>query len=591
MPDRVVHPRGSLSISYKLPLIMCGLVVLVVFVIGTASYLQIRGLTTRSATARAQTVAQDIAELLQAGVVRLSAQVDTLAADPRLLAYARTRNASDRAGALEALSNTWTQPQQVLGATLLDSNGSVLLAGNTSTADSLHLNVATLGQVGSATSTHVRRMRALNGNVVYPVVAQMAGTGLRVVEWRRFVGTASSRDQIKRLIGSDATVLLANADHSLKADLSGQIITPVAGAQIISAERPIRGTPWMAQVEFPRSLVLAPVGTFLRWLLLFSLICIGIALVTAWLASRRIIAPLQQLRTAADAIAQGDFGRRVVMRRRDEFGAVAGAFNTMADEIAGSQHRLEERVKERTSELNDALDQLRDAQDALVRREKLALIGQLASSVGHELRNPLGVMNNAAYYLSAVLTSAPPKVHEYLGILTDQIRLSERIVSDLLDFARIKEPQREAASMRQIVTTQLQRAGVPADVTVDVDIPDDLPAANIDPLQIGQVVLNLIVNAAQAMNGGGTLTIRARTHDGNRVALDVSDTGSGIAPENMERIFEALFTTKARGIGLGLAVSRGLARANGGEITVESTPGQGAKFSLDLPAVTEVAFA
>jgi signal transduction histidine kinase len=118
---------------------------------------------------------------------------------------------------------------------------------------------------------------------------------------------------------------------------------------------------------------------------------------------------------------------------------------------------------------------------------------------------------------------------------------------------------------------------------VDVNIPADLPPAHVDAVQIGQVVLNLVTNAAQAMEeAGGVLTVRASARDGV-VRLDVTDTGPGIAPEHLAHVFEPLFTTKARGIGLGLSVSRSLAAANGGTITVASEPGRGATFTLELP--------
>lgn len=230
-----------------------------------------------------------------------------------------------------------------------------------------------------------------------------------------------------------------------------------------------------------------------------------------------------------------------------------------------------------------AVAALNDAQDQLVRREKLAVLGQLAGSVGHELRNPLGVMSNAVYYLEMVQPGAPADVREYHGILRTQVALAERIVADLLDFSRIRPPQRETVAVGRLLDEQLARVPLPPDVRLERERTDDAAPVRVDPVQIGQVLYNLILNAVQAMDGGGgVLTVAAR-RAGRRVHLEVADTGPGIPAGFEEKIFEALYTTKARGIGLGLAVSRELAEYNEGQLTVTSRPGAGATFRLSLP--------
>jgi signal transduction histidine kinase len=292
---------------------------------------------------------------------------------------------------------------------------------------------------------------------------------------------------------------------------------------------------------------------------------------------------LREIALAASDISEGDYSRRATVSGGDEMGFLADAFNGMANQIDESRHALEDRVVARTSELQAALGELRETQETLVRKEKLAMLGLLAGGVGHELRNPLGVMTNAVYYLEAVLKQAPTEVSEYLGILRTQISLAEKIVGDLLDFARIKPPQFEVVSFKQLVDQQLARAGALDGVTVTHDFPSDLPRVRVDPVQVGQVVLNLITNALQAMNGNATLTFRGRRGANGFVQLEVIDTGSGIKPEQMGKLFEPLFTTKARGIGLGLAVSRSLVQANGGAISAQSIPGAGTTMSVSLP--------
>ena len=240
---------------------------------------------------------------------------------------------------------------------------------------------------------------------------------------------------------------------------------------------------------------------------------------------------------------------------------------------------LEQRVEARTREL-------RDAQEKLVRQEKLATLGQLAGGVGHELRNPLGVINSAVYYLKLVQPEADEKIKKYHQMIEQEVHTAGMIINDLLDFGRVVTPDRQPVSISELLGRVLARFPVPATVQVSLDLPADLPQVQADPLQLEQVLGNLITNACQAMQAGGQLTL-----GGAPVAMDnqqwlrisVNDTGTGITPENMQRLFEPLFTTKLRGIGLGLAVSKKLVEANGGRITVQSEPGHGSTFSFYLP--------
>jgi PAS domain S-box-containing protein len=245
---------------------------------------------------------------------------------------------------------------------------------------------------------------------------------------------------------------------------------------------------------------------------------------------------------------------------------------------------LEERVKERTA-------QLEEAQEQLVRHEKLAVLGQMAGSVGHELRNPLGVMSNAVYFLKMVQTDASEKVKEYLNLIEKNIRISDKIVGDLLDFTRIKSVEREPVSASQLIRQTLERFPAPDSIQVTLDLPADLQQGYADSHHVVQILGNLVINACQAMDstnsveaaqGVGNLTISSYAQS-DMICIAVQDSGAGIPPENMKKLFEPLFTTKPKGIGLGLAVSRKLAEANGGRIEALSEVGRGSTFTLCLP--------
>lgn len=242
--------------------------------------------------------------------------------------------------------------------------------------------------------------------------------------------------------------------------------------------------------------------------------------------------------------------------------------------LARVNQELEERVQERTR-------QLEEAQQQLVRKEKLATMGQLAGSVAHEIRNPMGVIRNASYYLEQTQTDSDEDAKEALGEISRGIANAERIVSELLDYAREPKAETSPFSLVEAIDAALQMVPMPASVRIERADAAALRAIG-DRRQIEQLLANLVQNATHAMPDGGTLTLRCATANG-WVVTEVSDTGVGISADELEKIFDPLFTKKAKGIGLGLALGRRYAELNNGSLVVESEPGQGATFKLSLP--------
>ncbi len=246
-------------------------------------------------------------------------------------------------------------------------------------------------------------------------------------------------------------------------------------------------------------------------------------------------------------------------------------------------------VQDITNRKKDELEISR-LNEELVRKEKLAMLGQLSGSVSHELRNPLGVINNAIYLLRVTLKDADETTREYLDIIKQEIDNSLKIVTDLLDFARKKPAQPQSIRISELIASCLKKCAVPQNVDVETDISANLPMLRIDPQQIEQVFQNLFTNGIQAMPEGGVLCVTVRKALGpgtDFVEINVMDSGEGIAAEHLHKIFQPLFTTKSRGIGLGLVVCKNLVEANKGSIKVESEPGQGTIFTVLLPVEPE----
>jgi signal transduction histidine kinase len=248
-----------------------------------------------------------------------------------------------------------------------------------------------------------------------------------------------------------------------------------------------------------------------------------------------------------------------------------GVFAISAIRDITARKRAQQTLEEKTRALEAA-------QDELVRKERLAVLGQLAGGVSHELRNPLGVIKNAVYYLNMVLPE-DPKARKHLGIVEREIAAADRIVTGLLDFARVTPSSRAEIDVNAMVREYVGRKPLPEGVMLGVTLGDGLAPVIVDAGQIELILGNLMANAVQAMPDGGTLTVETAEVDGT-VCVSVSDTGEGIREEHLERIFEPLFTTKAKGMGLGLSVARRLALDNGATLSVASVLGQGSRFEL-----------
>lgn len=242
---------------------------------------------------------------------------------------------------------------------------------------------------------------------------------------------------------------------------------------------------------------------------------------------------------------------------------------------------LERRVALRTQELAEA-------QQTLVRRERLAVLGQLAGGVAHQIRNPLAAIMNASYVLKRhIQPGQHPNVEDAIRIIHDEVRHANVIITGLLDYARVRTPNRTPAVMREVVERALATEAIPDNITVECTI-EEVPTLEIDADQIHGAIFNLVRNAVEAMPDGGSLRV-AMKPDGNEILISVTDTGPGMSPQVRAHLFEPLHSTKPMGVGLGLVTARTFVEAHGGHIELVAVP-SGTRFEIRLPLVplTEV---
>lgn len=255
----------------------------------------------------------------------------------------------------------------------------------------------------------------------------------------------------------------------------------------------------------------------------------------------------------------------------------------LVDERTAELKRINEILRKEIDERKRAEEKLKKAHEELLRREKLALLGQLAGGVGHELRNPLGAIKNSLYFLKMALKKPNSEVKETLELLGKEVTTSERIISSLLDFARPRSPLRKDVNVNKVIQDTLSRMPVPANIKVVSKLDKSLPCVFANPIQLSQAFGNVVLNAIQAMPDGGQLILTSELEGPEQIVISFIDTGNGISKKNLRRLFKPLFTTKAKGIGLGLAITKVLVEGHGGTIEVESKVREGSTFTLKLP--------
>ncbi len=316
-----------------------------------------------------------------------------------------------------------------------------------------------------------------------------------------------------------------------------------------------------------------------------TLLAMGLISIVAIVVANQISRPLRAMADAAQKIAEGDYSQKVEVTSDDEIGFLANNFNNMVTELVGAHQELrdwgetlERKVEQRTAEL-------KAMQAHLIQSEKLAGVGKLAAGVAHEINNPLTcVLTNSSLMLTDSAPDDPRR--EDLQTIVDETLRCRKIVKGLLDFARQTKPQKQNLDLNKVAEDVLALVRNQAsfhNITIDTDLDPQLPLVLADADQLRQVILNIILNAADAMPQGGSLRIRSCFDPRmNQVMLRISDTGPGIPMEIQNRLFEPFFSTKKTGTGLGLAIAYGIMERHKGALQVESSPGHGTTIVVIL---------
>jgi signal transduction histidine kinase len=438
--------------------------------------------------------------------------------------------------------------------------------------------------------------------------------------------------EVRYHTNSDITLLLPNVQtiSTLSDEIKVSLLEQVKGRQVLDEkfEKPIMFNttspsgpsktlirPFLISLKregfilftMPMGDLLAAKKTIFFKGLLATLIIFSAASLLYLSLIRRITKPLEELSSATHEISRGKLDLQVGVDTQDEVGELASSFNTMVQRLKESRAEIEEwnrtlerRVEDRTRSLQQAqtelkalneqliqaLEELRETQDKMIHTEKMAALGQMASTIAHEIHNPLAGMRGALEVLMKEQTDSGQT--DVLSKVLDQIDRLSQTTSRLLTFARPAKPQRTPTDLADLIEKtsffildQARRKGV--EIVLDIEQIDHL--FSLDPQLTNQAFLNIALNAIQAMENGGTLTIATKwlSEDG-AVIVSFSDTGKGMTPEVRDKIFSPFYTTKRYGTGLGLYVVKDIVEQQGGSVSVSSTPGKGTVVTIKLPA-------
>ena len=363
-----------------------------------------------------------------------------------------------------------------------------------------------------------------------------------------FLALAENNDERERLIESGASQTAVDAIVAQEQILTNNLH--------LKAKEITANTSQLAETTFSNANRYQAISRNMAIALMGAIATAGT--IAALVIVRMITKPLNKLNNYAKNIAEGNYDVRINEISSNEIGNVVSTVKGMVRQLLSTRHKL-------------------------VISEKLATIGQLASGVAHDLRNPLGVISNSAYLLKLKLSDTDEKGHKYLELMQKAIFQSSNVIEGLLDLARTKEPILEEVDVKALTTELIDTIDIPENVNLTVE-QDDAPKMAADASQIERVFNNIINNAFQAMPNGGTLTISSRQNK-NTITTKFIDTGKGIEEKHLGKVFEPLFTTRngTGGSGIGLSISKTIIEAHKGSIKVNSEIDKGTTFTVKLP--------
>jgi signal transduction histidine kinase len=618
-----------LQVHYKLSgrlfLVLMLLAVGPVCVVGYQAYHAAQLALTKTAFLHMSTIALDHANHLQSWLKERADDIQSLAELPLVRAYCgeccslTTPGAfkADRVSVLDGIiSLTRRKSPSFQSIHLLTAEGQVIASTDPSSEDAanfkqspillrlrqgpeptlssihqhqdgtwtMHL-VAQIPVAGNLPSSYVLAVLDVS-KTIDPIVTDRVGLGesgetYLVDNEGRIISDVRGLTPAQRFGGRFETFGIQSA---LKGEQGVAIYNNYAGQEVVGAYFWMPRFEWGLLAEIGKDEIMAPLKAIGVTVALAVAGLSLLSLLLAFVVSRRVSRPISQMADAARKMADGNLQQAVPYSGADEVGTLAESFNIMAQRLAS----LISSLYQKEQSLAEAYDQLLTAQGQLVRTEKMAAIGDLITSVVHEMRNPLSSIKLNLQIIGRFLAKEEP-VSEHYRIALDQAVQLENMFSDLLNYSKPLVLQKKPVDILDVIERslmQLRGSFLEQEIKVDRQLRMTLPNVVGDADKILQVLGNVIKNAAEACGREGTITIGAAVSESAGklyVAVVISDNGPGIQPQQLRRVFQPFFTTKKKGTGLGLAIVKKIMEAHGGEVWLKSENGRGTMVELRFP--------
>lgn len=567
------------SIERKVPVLVTALLLAVAVAQLVIGYGKVRQVSRSLVDKRLPLAGRVLADAFQLGQTRT--RVTALAHNPAVVEYLRSGGRRQHDQALSAMRVIAADTATNLGLELRDFSGRLLLrSGRFAIADSV---LVSPGADSARYGPLLRRDTTLYFAIAAASGSEQGGGIVQLVA--RVQLNERTRNTLAGLAGGDIALLLGNTTGEPWTDFAAIVPAPPdsvrasrtpiryqqGGEMLRASAAPVAGTPWMVVAQIPTRLIVAPARAYVGSMAPIALLIVVVGALIAWVGSRRLTRPLSDVTRAAEAIATGDLGPRVVVRREDELGRLARSFNTMADRISRSHHELEDKVAERTADLES-----------------------FSYSVSHDLRTPLRAIHGFARILvEDHKTKLDPEAQRLLGVIDQNTQRMGQLIDDLLAFSRLgRQPISRApvdmTELTRAVVEDVRRAEAERNGHFEVKI-DALQRAHGDRALLQQVISNLLQNAVKFTRGRTEPRIEVGSTPGpDETVYYVRDNGAGFDPRYRDKlfgVFQRLHSTEDfEGTGVGLAIVKRIVQRHGGRVWAEGKVGEGATFYFTLPS-------
>lgn len=592
-----------LSIQQRLPLFICILLTTIIILFSWFSYLGVKDAGMANGKERVTTLVDKLSIMFKGSIDRFADSTAQIAHKPPIKEYLISGSNKDRLKALAVFGDFLKKDTtNKLIELLNEQKQEVLSLGD----HRLPLRPGILWT--NAVAAHkdyrgVGRIIIVDDEMYFPVLSSVYEKDKvlgYIVNWKHLYTKQESIDQFGQLLGSNGKLYFGNDDGLFWTNLRETIPKPPVnlsqlqkvtlysrekGKPLLGEVRKIANSRWLILVELSSSSFQRTANSFLERVIIIGTFLVLAGSLWAWLISRRITKPLQQLGTAASAIADGNYSLLVHIDRKDELGTLAESFNIMAIRVRAAQESMEQKVVETSKELLTAITDIRDQKESEKKKD------EFISIASHELKTPLTTIK-AFFQLAAKEIPAESRPFQLIGKASRQLSRMERLISDLLDVSKINAGKMhydlEEFDFQEILmeaTDSVQEIYPDYYLIIENIIPVRLLA---DRHRIEQVIVNLLTNAVKYSPGKNKVVIRSELQE-SMLHVSIQDFGIGIEEKYFSELFGRFYRVNAdhrfQGLGLGLFISAEIIKRHGGDISVKSELGKGSVFSFRIPAI------